>query len=225
MVRTYCQISCIWQSESFTYNQYPIVDILCSGPAMNTRSRKQNIVIPDPMAHIDDDALNQQYFFALPSSLDPNDVVQLIQPDTISYNLADLEEEDFAEWRRMKEQEARARWMRRIRERAGILKQLKKELRQVHKLSRTENGFPGIRWWHLKYWDIKGRVKKEEPTSLTIVNIKVKSPSTPFPITHHPFITLPIPWPQWFRKLGGLHYCLDNQFVLFIQRLGIWYHY
>ena len=42
-----------------------------------------------------------------------------------------------------------------------------------------ENGFPGIRWWHLKYWDIEGRVKKEELTSPTIVNIKVKSPSTP----------------------------------------------
>ena len=146
---------------------------------MNTRSRKRNITIPDLMAHIDDDALNQQYFFTLPSSLDPDDMVQLIQPDTISYDLADLEEEDFAEWRRMKEQEARARRMRRIRERVGVLKQLKKELRQVHKLSRTENGFPGIRWWHLKYWDIEGRVKKEGPTSPTIVNIKVELPSTP----------------------------------------------
>ena len=56
------------------------------------------------MVHLDDDALNQQYFFALPSSLDPDDVVQLIQPDMIAYNLADLEEEDFAEWRRMKEE-------------------------------------------------------------------------------------------------------------------------
>ena len=65
---------------------------------MNTHSKKQNIAIPDPMAHIYDDALDQQYFFALPSSLDPNDVVQLIQPDMISYDLADLEEEDFAEW-------------------------------------------------------------------------------------------------------------------------------
>ena len=76
---------------------------------MNTRSKKRNIVISDPMAHIDDDALDQQYFFALPSSLDPDNVVQLIQPDTISYDLADLEEEDFAEWRWMKEEESRAR--------------------------------------------------------------------------------------------------------------------
>ena len=76
---------------------------------MNTRSKKQNIIIPDPMVHIDDDALDQQYFFTLPSSVDPDNVVQLIQPDTISYNLGDLEEEDFAEWRRMKEEESKAR--------------------------------------------------------------------------------------------------------------------
>ena len=67
---------------------------------MNTHSKKQNIAIPDPMVHLDDDALDQQYFFALPSSLDPDNMVQLIQPDTISYDLADLEEEDFAEWRK-----------------------------------------------------------------------------------------------------------------------------
>ena len=79
----------------------------------------------------------------------------------------------------MKEEESRARQMKRIREKAGVLKQLKRELRQVHKLSQTENGFLGICWWHLKYWDIEGRVKKEELTLPTIVNIKVESPSTP----------------------------------------------
>ena len=120
---------------------------------MNTRSTKQNIAISDPMVHIDNDALDQQYFFTLPSSLDPDNMVQLIQPDTLSYDLADLEEEDFAEWRWMKKEESRARRMRRIREKAGVLKELKWELRQAHKLSRTESGFPGIHWWHLKYWD------------------------------------------------------------------------
>ena len=128
---------------------------------------------------MEDDALNQQYFFALPSSLDPDDVVQLIQPDTISYDLADLEEEDFAEWRWMKKEESRARRMRRIREKAGLLKQLKRELQQAHKLSRTESGFPGIHWWHMKYWDEGLRVKKEEPTSPTISNVKIELPSTP----------------------------------------------
>ena len=76
---------------------------------MNTCSKKWNITIHDLMDHLDNDALNQQYFFALPSLLDPNDVVHLIQPDTISNNLADLEEEDFTEWRRMKEEELKAR--------------------------------------------------------------------------------------------------------------------
>ena len=102
---------------------------------MNIHSKKWNITIPDPMVHLDDDALDQQYFFALPSSLDPDDVVQLIQPDTISYNLADLADEDFSEWRRMKEEESRASRMRRVREKAEVLKQLKRELRQTHKLS------------------------------------------------------------------------------------------
>ena len=76
---------------------------------MNTHSKKRNIAILDPMVHLDDDALDQQYFFTLPSSLDPDNMVQLIQPDMISYDLTDLEEEDFAEWRRMKEEELRAR--------------------------------------------------------------------------------------------------------------------
>ena len=61
------------------------------------------------MDHIGDDTLNQQYFFTLPSSLDDADVVQFIQSDTISYNLANLEEEDFAEWKRMKEEEVQIR--------------------------------------------------------------------------------------------------------------------
>ena len=76
---------------------------------MNTHSKKQNIAIPNPMDHLDDDALNQQYFFTLPSTLDPNDVMQLIQPDTISHDLYNLEEEDFTEWKRMKKEESRAR--------------------------------------------------------------------------------------------------------------------
>ena len=91
-------------------------------------------------------------------------MVQLVQPDMISYDLVDLDDEDFAEWKRMKKEESRARQMRRIREKVGVLKQLKRELRQAHKLSRMESGFLGIHWWHLKYWDIEGWVKKEEPT-------------------------------------------------------------
>ena len=89
----------------------------------------------------------------------------------------------------------RARQMRRIRERAGVLKQLKRELWQAHKLSQTESGFPGIRWWHLKYWDERLRVTKEEPTSPTIVNIKVESPSTPH-----------LQYPSWSPTTPSSHY-------------------
>ena len=76
---------------------------------MNTHSKKWDIAIQNPMDHLDDDTLDQQYFFTLPNTLDSDDIVQLIQPDTISYNLAEIEEEDFTEWRRMKEEESRAR--------------------------------------------------------------------------------------------------------------------
>ena len=62
---------------------------------------------------------------------------------------------------------------------SGVLKQLKRELRQAHKLNQMESGILGIRWWHLKYWDKVLRVKKEELTSPTMVNIKVELPSTP----------------------------------------------
>ena len=70
--------------------------------------------------------------------------------------------------------------MRKIKEKVGVLNKLKRELRQAHKLNRTESGFPGIHWWHLKYWDkdLGLKVKKEEPSTPTLVNIKVKSPPT-----------------------------------------------
>ena len=141
MVRKYCQISCVWWFKSFTHTQRPIVDILCSGPAINTHSKKWNITILNPMAHLDDDALDQQYFFTLPSSLDPNDVVQLIQPDTISYDLADLEEEDFAEWRWMKEEELRARRMRKSR----CVKAVEKGVTASSQIESNREWFP----WHM----------------------------------------------------------------------------
>ena len=61
------------------------------------------------MDHLDNDALNQQYFFSLPNTLDTKDVVQVIQSNTTSYDLQELDEEDFTEWRRMKKEYARAR--------------------------------------------------------------------------------------------------------------------
>ena len=147
---------------------------------MNTCSKKRNITNPELMEHIGNDSLDQEYFFTLPSSLDDADVVQLIQSNTHSYNLANLEEDDFSEWKRMKAEEAKLRQIKRIREKVGVLKKLKRGLRQVHNLTQMESGFPGIHWWHLKSWDedLGLKVKKEEPLTPTLVNIKVKSPPT-----------------------------------------------
>ena len=159
---------------------YPIVDILCSSPASNTHSKKRDITIQNPMEHLDDDSLDQQYFFALPNTLDDDMVVQLIQCDTTSYDLQELESEDFTTWKVMKAEEVKQWWMKRIREKVGLLKKLKQELRQCHKLSWMENGFPGIWWWHMKYWDedLGLKVKKEEPLTPTLQNIKVETSPT-----------------------------------------------
>ena len=79
---------------------------------MNTCSRKWNTAIQDQMEYLDNDALNIQYFFALPNAMDNNDIVQVIQSNTTSYNLQDLDEEDIAEWRRVKAKDVRAKKMR-----------------------------------------------------------------------------------------------------------------
>ena len=80
----------------------------------------------------------------------------------------------------MKAKEVREKQMSRIRRRVELLKKLKRGLRQAHKLSQTESGFPGIHWWHMKYWDkdLGLKVKKEEHSTPTLCNIKVESPPT-----------------------------------------------
>ena len=125
MVRTSSQILFIWQHESFHHSMYPIVNIIYSTPAMNTHSKKRAI----PNLNLDEihdwyGALNTQFFFALPNTLDNNDIFQLMHQDTIA----------------IKKNNVRKQWMRQIRKREKLVK-LKRELRQVHKLSRTENGF------------------------------------------------------------------------------------
>ena len=133
---------------------------------MNTHSKKWNITIPNP--------IDQQYFITLPSTLDSNDVVQLVQSDMISYNLQDLKEEDFTEWKRMKNKELRMRQMQKIRATAGVHKKLKRELRQAHKLSQTESGFPGIHWWHLKYWDGDMGLKIKKVLWFNLMRVEIR---------------------------------------------------
>ena len=104
---------------------YPIVNILCSPPAMNTHSRKWNITIQDPIKFLDDNALNVQYFFALPNTMDNHRIVWAIQGDSTSYDLQYLDEENIAEWRKMKAKEVREKQMSRIRRRVELLNKLK----------------------------------------------------------------------------------------------------
>ena len=192
-------------------------------------------MIQDPMEYLDDNTLDIQYFFALPNTMDDHKVVWVIQGDTTSYDLQDLQEEDIAEWRKMKVKEARAKWMRRIRRRVELLKKLKRELRQLHKLSWTESGFPGIHWWHLKYWDedLGLKVKKEEPSTPMLFNIKVKSPPTltlqyPFRSPTTPSSCYHSLDPNDFKNWGDLHSNhLKNEFISFclLNTMGIWYYY
>ena len=88
---------------------YPIVDILCSSLTMNTGSRKWNITIQNPIEHLDNEALNIQYFFTLPNTMDNHEIVQVIQSNMTSYYLQDLAEGDIAECRRVKAKNVRAK--------------------------------------------------------------------------------------------------------------------
>ena len=164
MVSSYCQIPSVWWFKSSINQMHPIVEILCSAPTYNTRSWKRNCVFENPAEELGDNSIDQSFSFTLPNSLDDESIVQVIQGNTTSYDLQELHEDSFAQWKEMKKEEAKSRQMKRIRERAGVLKQLKRELRQCHKLSQTENCFPGVRWWHVKYWegDMGLKVKKEE---------------------------------------------------------------
>ena len=116
---------------------YPIVNIVASSPAMDTRSKK---------VHLPDDHLINNYFkngmailnthyffFTLPNSLDGNPYVHLLQQSTCLYDIQDLDPEDIAEWKRKKKNWARKQKMRRIREAVERLVWLKRELRLMHK--------------------------------------------------------------------------------------------
>ena len=73
--------------------------------------------------------------------------------------------------------------MKRIREHAEKIVQLKRELWLMHKRSRTESGQLGIKWWNMQYRNMalglkRIKVKKEEPL-MPSLQIKVESPPTP----------------------------------------------
>ena len=92
----------------------PIVEVLCSAPTYNTRSKKRNAGLNIKALH--DNSINLQYFFALPNSLEHHTVVQVMQADTIMYNLQDLDDEAIIEWREKKKNNVKLQWMKKIRE-------------------------------------------------------------------------------------------------------------
>ena len=155
-------------------------------PAMNTRSKK--CLIPQIVDNLDgDDFFDSNNFFTLPNTLDDAMYVHIIQRDTCLYDIQDLDPEDIAERLRIKKKQADKRRIMRMRRtaeiQAGKIKRLRRELRIVHKKSRTEDGTLGIVWRNQEYWGTGFRVKrleinKEEPSTP-----KIEAPPTP-PLTY-----------------------------------------
>ena len=104
------------------------------------------------MEHLDNDTLDIQYFFALPSTMDSDDVVQIIQSDTTSYNLQELDEEDYAEWKRVKVNNARVRQMKKIREKVGV----KRVEKRVEANTQVELNRKWISWHMLVTFEVLG---------------------------------------------------------------------
>ena len=163
-----------------------------SPPAMNTRTRKH--LIPQIVDNLDgDDFFDANNFFTLPNTLDNASYVHIIQRDTCLFDIQDLNPEDIAERLRIKKKQADKRRMLRMRRtaeiQAGKVKRLRRELRIVHKRSRTEDGELGIVWWNREYWGTgfgvkRLGIKKEEPSTPSL-QIKVEHPPTP-PLTYPP---------------------------------------
>ena len=160
---------------------------------MNTCSKKH--LIPHIVDHLDgNDFFDGNNFFTLPNTLDDATYVHIIQQDTCLYDIQDLDPEDIAERLRIKKKQADKRRMRRMRRaveiQAGKVRRLRRELRIVHKRSRTEDGELGIVWWNREYWGngfgVKRLgIKKEEPSTPSLLIPKVEPPPTP-PLTYPP---------------------------------------
>ena len=159
MVRTsdnICQISLIWRYVTLSLTMFPIIEIYTSPPTMNTHSQKcqhplgpHNQHVKDGIAILD----TRYYFFTLPSLLDDDTYVHLIQRGTCLYDLQDLDPEELADNKRRKKNWARKWRMQRIREHSEKIVWLKRELWLIHKQSRTESGQLETGWWNREYWD------------------------------------------------------------------------
>ena len=160
---------------------------------MNTHSKKRQFPHPADQLVEENFLLDTGNFFTLPNMLDNRTYVHIIQQDTCLYDIQDLEPEDIAGRMRIKKKQADKRRMRQIWHTVEIqakkVKRLKRELRIVHKKSRTEDGELGVVWWNREYWGTgfgvkRLGIKKEEPSTPSLW-IKVEPPPTP-PLTYSP---------------------------------------
>ena len=167
-------------------------------PAMNTCSKKRQLLHPANQLEDEMLLLNNRNFFTLPNMLDDHTFVHIMQRDTCLCDIQDLEPEEITERMQIKKKQAdkrRMRRMRRIRHQADNqaekVKRLRRMLWVAHKRSRTKDGVMGIIWWNQEYWGTGFRVKrlgikKEEPSTPSL-QIKVEPPPTPtltYPPSH-----------------------------------------
>ena len=152
----------------------PLVEIISTPPALNTRSKKRQTARHALETFGDKILLDSEHFFTLANQMDDESYVHMIVRDTCVYDIQDLDPVDIDTRLRMKKKAAKKRRMQRIRRhaelRAAEVKLLRRELRIAHKKNRTEDGMLGITWWSRDYWD-EGKgvkrltVKKEEPVT------------------------------------------------------------
>ena len=97
---------------------FPIVEIVVSPPAMNTRSKKHQLPIHHPNHQLNDEMIildTRHHIFTLPNSLDDHTFIHMVQQDTYLFDIQDLEHQEITERMWIKKKQVRQRRMRRIR--------------------------------------------------------------------------------------------------------------
>ena len=168
-----------------------IVQIAYTAPSMNTRSKKRGIVIdPGHKQQFGQGLLNSQnYFFTLPTTLDDNSFVHLVQSDTILYDLQDLDHVNIENHKGGKRRLVELRAKKQETKRMEKVVRLKREL-----IRKGELGELGLVWRNQERRS-KGvqRIKKEEPSSPII---KIETPPSPTllypPTPPHQYESMPL---------------------------------
>ena len=149
-----------------------IAHIIYSAPSLNTHSQKKNALSAAGPQFGHGDIDSQQYFFALPNTLDDNTYVHLVQQETSLFDLQDLDHQDILNHKEAKRRLAEQRAIKRREKDLERVVRLKREL-----LRKALLGKSGLVWRNQEQRP-KGirRVKKEEPSSPII---KIETPPTP----------------------------------------------